>query len=303
MNFFEQQAKTKRQSRRLVFVFILAVIAIVLLVDTVVALVVTQMGIFSGGSNSLTLGQTNPFTTEWIRNNLGLLATSSFITTGFIGASSLYKTLRLSFGGSVVAKEMGGTQITADVRDPLRKRLYNIVEEMAIASGLPMPEVYVLEEEAAINAFAAGSQPSNAVVAVTRGTLEHLNRDELQGVVAHEFSHILNGDMRLNIRIMGILFGILIISIIGRMMMRSSSRRGYISSRRNDGVSYIIFVGMALAAIGWLGLTIGRWVKASISRQREYLADASAVQLIYLLLTLLLKNACLLLIHTLKKVT
>jgi len=281
MNFFEQQAKTKRQSRRLVFVFSLAVIAIVLLVDLIVAVVVTQfLPAFSTGLNSVELGKMNPFSLEWLMANKGMMIASSVITTGFIGASSLYKTVRLSFGGSVVAKDMGGTIVTADATDPLRKRLYNVVEEMAIASGVPMPEVYVLEQEAAINAFAAGSNPANAVVAVTRGTLENLDRDELQGVIAHEFSHILNGDMRLNIRIMGVLFGILIISLIGRTILRGM-RHGRIRSNSREGggaIAAIMLVGVGLTVIGWLGLTIGRMIKAAVSRQREYLADASAVQ-------------------------
>jgi len=278
MNFFEQQAKTKRQSRRLVFVFILAVIAIILLVDVIVAVVLLQMG--NMGSSSMNFASDNAFSLDWLQANAGLLLGSSLITGGFIGASSLYKTIRLSMGGSVVAKDMGGTQITADVTEPLRKRLYNIVEEMSIASGVPMPEVYVLEDEAGINAFAAGSQASNAIVAVTRGTLENLNRDELQGVVAHEFSHILNGDMRLNIRIMGVLFGILVISLIGRAILRGMSRGRIRSNSREGGggIAAIMMIGLALTVVGYLGLTIGRMVKAAVSRQREYLADASAVQ-------------------------
>lgn len=273
MNFFEHQDQAKRQSRRLYFVFALAVIAIILLIDLLVALLVAYIG----ATNS-DLAQMNLFSGQWLQQNAGLMISSSLITGGFIGASSLYKTARLSLGGGRVAKDMGGTLITADVRDPLRKRLYNVVEEMCIASGLPMPEVYVLEQESAINAFAAGSQPSNAVVAVTRGALEQFDRDELQGVIAHEFSHILNGDMRINIRFMGVLFGILIISLIGRTLMRSTRRSRFSMSRDNKGVSAILLTGLALSIIGYIGLTMGRLIKAAVSRQREFLADASAVQ-------------------------
>jgi Zn-dependent protease with chaperone function len=273
MNFFEHQEQAKRQSRRLFVVFAIAVIAIVLMVDLLVA-----FGIIYLGATQSNMAQFNFLSGDWLQQNAGLMMASTFITSGFIGASSLYKTARLGLGGATVAKDMGGTLITADVRDPLRKRLYNVVEEMCIASGLPMPEVYVLEEEAAINAFAAGTQPSNAIVAVTRGALEQFDRDELQGVIAHEFSHILNGDMRINIRFMGVLFGILIISLIGRTLLRSSRSARFSSSRNNNGASAIVLMGGALAVIGYIGLTMGRLIKAAVSRQREFLADASAVE-------------------------
>ena len=272
MNFFEHQDKAKRQSKRLYFIFALAVIGIVLLVDLLVAFAVMYFG-----ATQSNLGQVNLFSGQWLEDNFGIMAASTLITSGFIGASSLYKTVRLGFGGGAVAKDMGGTLVTADNTDPLRKRLYNVIEEMAIASGTPMPEVYVMEHEGAINAFAAGSQPSNAAIAVTRGALEQFDRDELQGVIAHEFSHVLNGDMRINIRLMGVLFGILVISLIGRTILRST-RHNRFSSRDNKGISAVLMIGGALTLIGWIGLTIGRLIKAAVSRQREFLADASAVQ-------------------------
>ncbi len=149
---------------------------------------------------------------------------------------------------------------------------------MAIASGVPVPEIYVLEDEMGINAFAAGYSSGDAAVAVTRGTLEILNRDELQGVIAHEFSHILNGDMRLNIRMMGVLFGIMVIGIIGRMMLRGGYHTGFASSRRSKNAAAIMAIGVALVLLGWIGLFGARLVKAAVSRQREFLADSSAVQ-------------------------
>jgi Zn-dependent protease with chaperone function len=164
---------------------------------------------------------------------------------------------------------MGGTLVSADVRDPLRRRLRNVVEEMAIASGVPVPEIYVLEQEGGINAFAAGFTPSDAAVAVTRGALELLDRDELQGVIGHEFSHILNGDIRL----MGVLFGLLGLSIIGRLILRGGR---HVDSGR--GVAVVMVLGLGLVVLGWIGMFFGRLIKASVSRQREYLADASAVQ-------------------------
>jgi hypothetical protein len=149
---------------------------------------------------------------------------------------------------------------------------------MAIASGVPVPEIYVMEEESGINAFAAGFTPGDAAIAVTRGTLELLEREELQGVIAHEFSHILNGDMRLNIRMMGVLFGILVLGLIGRLIVRGSYHSSIVSSRRKGGSSGIMFIGLGLLILGWIGVFFARIIKAAVSRQREFLADASAVQ-------------------------
>ena len=201
----------------------------------------------------------------------------AFIVTTVIFCATAYKTAALSGGGGRVAKDLGGTQISNDVGDPLRQRLRNVVEEMAIASGVPVPEIYVLEQESGINAFAAGYTPGDAAIAVTRGALEVLDRDELQGVIGHEFSHVLNGDMRLNIRLMGVLFGIMVLSLVGRMMLRGG-RWGAFSSRRNNSASAVMLIGVGLAVFGSIGVFFARIIKASVSRQREYLADASAVQ-------------------------
>ena len=168
--------------------------------------------------------------------------------------------------------------MTGDATDPLRRRLMNVVEEMAIASGVPVPQVYVLEREAGINAFAAGHTPANAAIAVTRGTLVNLNRDELQGVIAHEFSHVLNGDMRLSTRLIGLLFGLTVIAMVARLILRhgprarrrpQGRRRG---RRRHAGRAFIVLI------LGWIGLFFGRLIQAAVSRKRESLADASAIQ-------------------------
>lgn len=207
-----------------------------------------------------------------------VLVATAILATLLIISATIYKTVRLSSGGGRVALDMGGTLVPADVHDPLRQRLRNVVEEMAIASGVPVPEIYVLEEEMSINAFAAGFTPGDAAIAVTRGTLEILDRDELQGVIAHEFSHILNGDMRLNIRLMGVLFGIMVLGIIGRLILRGGFRSGLSSSRRSKNAPVIMIVGLGLAVLGWIGVFLARLVKAAVARQRELLADASAVQ-------------------------
>ncbi|MGI9238262.1 MAG: M48 family metallopeptidase, partial [Woeseiaceae bacterium] len=274
MNFFEAQDRARRTSRRLVGAYIVATIAIVL---AVTALVGVALFNFSQTSYDYAtgLGITSG---DFFADQKAMLIGTAVVTTLFILGASLFKTSVLSAGGGRVATDMGGTLVPADVQDPLRRRLRNVVEEMAIASGVPVPEIYVLEEEIGINAFAAGYTPSDAAVAVTRGTLELLERDELQGVIAHEFSHILNGDMRLNIRLMGVLFGIMVLGLVGRLIVRGGYHRSIVSSRRDRGHPVTLAIGLGLIIVGAIGVFFARIIKAGISRQREHLADASAVQ-------------------------
>jgi Zn-dependent protease with chaperone function len=177
-----------------------------------------------------------------------------------------------------VARLLGGRPIDPNTTDPAERRLLNVVEEMAIAAGLPVPTVYLLDNEEGINAFAAGFTPQDAVLGVTRGTMGLLNREELQGVIAHEFSHIFNGDMSMNLRLMGVLHGILVIALIGYFILRSTMRAA--SSNRKGGAALLALpvLGVALVAIGYVGVFFGRVIKSAVSRQREFLADASAVQ-------------------------
>ncbi len=191
-------------------------------------------------------------------------------TLAVVICGSLYQTAALAKGGSAVAESLGGRPIGVDTTDPDERRLRNVVEEMALASGVPVPSVYVLEDEG-INAFAAGHTPEDAAVAVTHGCMVLLNRDELQGIIGHEFSHILNGDMRLNIRLMGILFGILCLAVIGRLLLYPGGRSG---RDKNP----VMLLGIALIVIGAIGVFFGRLIQAALSRQRELLADASSVQ-------------------------
>ncbi|MBW1831404.1 MAG: M48 family metallopeptidase, partial [Deltaproteobacteria bacterium] len=193
-------------------------------------------------------------------------------TTTVIGLGSLYKTAQLRDGGRAVALSLGGRKVDPDSAKLEERRLLNVVEEMAIASGVPVPEVYVLDRESGINAFAAGNTTSDAVIGVTHGTLQRLRRDELQGVIAHEFSHILNGDSRINIRAIGLLHGIFLLALIGRFLIHGSMR-----SRRKNGGG-VALLGLGLLAIGSIGVFFGRMIQSSVSRQREFLADASAVQ-------------------------
>lgn len=277
MNFFEHQEKARRQSRWIIFAFIGVALLIIAAVDLIVLSVFALQGPIISGTAAITQsGVHNILSPQlWVANSEILLG-SSLATGGVIGLASLGKIASLRSGGGKVAKDMGGVLVTPDVKDPLRRRLYNVVEEIALASGVPVPEVFVMENEPAINAFAAGYSPADAAIAVTQGTLEKLNRSELQGVVAHEFSHIFNGDMRINIRMMGVIFGIMVLAILGRKFLHSSRYR--VSSSRDNGGSAIVFIGMALMLVGYIGLFFARWMKSALSRQREYLADASAVQ-------------------------
>lgn len=195
-----------------------------------------------------------------------------------IFGGSLYKTMSLSGGGANVAEMLGGRLVSQSTSDIQERQLLNVVEEMAIASGSPIPRVYLLDE-VSINAFAAGQSPATAVIGITRGTLTRLNREELQAVIAHEFSHIFNGDMRLNIRLIGLLHGILLIGMIGYFILRSIRFSGRSRNKKGGGgIAAILALGAGLMVIGYAGTFFGQWIKAVVSRQREYLADASAVQ-------------------------
>jgi len=265
LNFFDAQDNARRVTRRLLIAYVLATALIVAGVSAITGAALWQFGNFNPSA----------VPASFQGDLIGVMIVAAVLTTLLILGSTLYKVARLSSGGGKVAVDMGGTLVAPDVQDPLRRRLRNVVEEMAIASGVPVPEIYVLEEEAGINAFAAGYTPGDAAVAVTRGALELLDRDELQGVIAHEFSHILNGDMRLNIRLMGVLFGIMVLGLIGRVILRGSHHAG---GRRGKGAPVVLLIGLGLTVLGWIGVLFARLIKASVSRQREYLADASAVQ-------------------------
>src|SRR5205814_5272422 len=191
-------------------------------------------------------------------------ATGAIVTVGLIAVVSLWNIVGLAGGGAKVAKMLGARKVASDTRDPLERRFLNIVEEMAIASGVRVPEAWVMEGERGINAFAAGWTVSGAVVAVTRGTLEQLTRDELQGVIGHEFSHILNGDMGLNIRMIGVLAGIVAIGSIGAFLMRMAAEADDIRA-----AAPLLALGLALFLIGYTGLFFARLITAAVSRQRE----------------------------------
>ncbi|HHH89125.1 MAG TPA: heat-shock protein HtpX, partial [Aliiroseovarius sp.] len=271
MDFFQHQDQARRQTALLVLFFSLAVISLVVLTNL---LVMFLFGFIDSQTlNSPDLGGAFLARFDW-QTFFGIGA----VVIAVILLGSLYKIHSLSRGGDAVAEMLGGQRIVDGSGDLDRQKVLNVVEEMAIASGTPVPPVYLIDEDG-INAFAAGFSPGDAVIGVTRGCIRQLNREQLQGVIAHEFSHILNGDMRLNIRLMGILHGILILGLIGYFLLRGGSHRHYYQrSSRNSGSGAILGLGLGLVVIGYTGTFFGNLIKAAVSRQREFLADASAVQ-------------------------
>jgi Zn-dependent protease with chaperone function len=256
-NFFQQQDSARRKTSQLVVYFVLAILILIALVYGLLL----ALSMHSAREP-----------VSWWQPELLLLAAPGVGL--LVGGASAFKVAQLGSGGQAVALMMGGEEVPGTTTDARQKRLLNVVEEMALAAGVPVPPVYVLEEPG-INAFAAGYAPGDAVVAVSQGCLNYLTRDELQGVVAHEFSHILNGDMRLNIRLIGLIFGIMALSIMGRMLMFASGGR---SSGRNDSRGGLMLLGLGVFVLGLVGAFFGRLIMAAVSRQREYLADANAVQ-------------------------
>jgi Zn-dependent protease with chaperone function len=263
LNFFAAQDHARRSTRRLVMLYLLAAVAIVISVSAVIGFAVT-------------FNQQSPDLGTRVANNIEVFSGAAILALLVIAGATIEKIVRLRSGGGRVAQGLGATLVPESSIDLSHQRLRNVVEEMAIASGVPVPEIYVLEHEHGINAFAAGYAPEDAAVAVTRGALEVLTREELQGVIAHEFSHVLNGDMRLNIRLMGVLSGIVFLTIIGRKVLFNMR---YLRGRDSAKLALPgLAIGFGLIVIGGLGVFFARIIKASVSRQREYLADASAVQ-------------------------
>jgi Zn-dependent protease with chaperone function/uncharacterized tellurite resistance protein B-like protein len=268
MNFYEHQDLARKQTKRLLIIFAIALIGLIILTAYVVAGVGYILGLHNARFETYQTGQSiwsiSSQVFDW--QYLGLIALG---VLSVVFMASLFRMMQLSAGGKVIAEQLGGRLINANPRDAFERKLLNVVEEMAIASGTSVPSVYVMDEMG-INAFAAGFQSADAVIGVTRGAIECLDREELQGVIAHEFSHILNGDMRLNLRLIGMIYGIIVIANTGRYLMYA---RG---SNRDRGKT--VSIGIALMLLGYLGIFFGNLIKAAISRQREFLADASAVQ-------------------------
>ena len=261
MNFFEAQDKARRNTWLLVLLFTGALLGLCALLYF--------------AAHWATLGAPpNPQTV-----NYGLLTDVAVGVLALVSVGTIYKILTLAAGGgAAVAQSMGGKLIPAATRNPGEKQLLNIVGEMAIAAGCPKPQVYLIPDEN-INAFAAGTKIGGAVIGVTRGALAHFSRAEMQGVIAHEFSHIMNGDMKLNLRLIGIIHGVMLLSYIGYFLLRSSFYTSFASSSRNNGAAAALpLAGLALLVAGSAGAFFGGLIRSAVSRQREFLADAAAVQ-------------------------
>jgi Zn-dependent protease with chaperone function len=255
VNFFELQEAAQRSSRLLMLLFLVAIVSTIILANLAIYLILKfqSMGTFQ------------------FDQTLALEIAIGVVVLVLLG--SLYRIYSLKRGGEAIAAALGGHLVINGGENDFERRLIHVVEEMAIASGLPVPPVYLIHEDG-INAFAAGHGSGDAVIGITQGAILNLTRDQLQGVVAHEFSHILNGDMRLNIRLVGVLHGLLMLAIVGRLMLEAKPG----VARRSSAAFPVMFLGMSLFLIGYMGKFFGDLIKAAVSRQREFLADASAVQ-------------------------
>lgn len=262
-NFFERQDKARRATHWLVVWFALAVLG-------------TAVAIYAVAIAALIYADILPSGSYWEPE---IFAYAFGGTLLLVGGASFFKSLELGgSSGEMIARELGGVAVNPNATEADRRRLVNVVQEMSIASGVPMPKIFILEREKSINAFAAGTRIENAAIAVSRGALDKLTRDELQAVVGHEFSHILNGDMRLNVKLIGWIFGLVVLALVGRILMQSAMLSGSSRSRKNDGGQALVIIGLAVLIIGSISQFFASIIQAAISRHRERLADASATQ-------------------------
>jgi Zn-dependent protease with chaperone function len=252
VDFFDRQHAARGTTLRLVGLFVVAIIGIVVAIDLVVLI-----------ATSATLGGFS----------LGWLIFASIVSLLIIAGGTLSKMAQLRAGGAAIALSMGGVPIDPTTTDPQLRRFVNVVEEMSIASGVPMPRLFVMPQEGGINAFAAGYGPSDAAITVTGGALQQLNRDELQGVIGHEFSHILNGDMRMNVRLIGLVAGLLVLGLVGLRILQFSG-----GGKKDKNAGIILIFGLAALILGFVGQFFAGMIKAAVARQREWLADASSIQ-------------------------
>ena len=289
MDFFGHQDQARKRTKQLVLLFGLALLTLIFLTNLMVAAFLWgNPDVFPNVGKNIH----NPSLLDIFHYmSWQAWAVISAVVCSFVGLAYLYKSIKLSGGGASIAQSLGGRLLHPDTEDFYERRLLNIVEEMAIASGMPVPQVYLMDEEIGINAFAAGFQPSDAVIGVTKGCLTKLSRLQLQGVIGHEFSHILNGDMRMNMRLIAILFGILCIGILGRFILQAGARHSVYSRGRSKGSIFtssssgkkeggvpLFLIGLGFMVLGYSGVFFGKLIQSAVSRQREYLADASAVQ-------------------------
>lgn len=280
MDFFAHQDRARKLTRWLVFYYVLAVLLVLIALnlifigvfETIVIPAYVDEDAIQQGRDVALLAQV----IAWV---------TGIATLVIVGGTGVRLSQVSSMTGGQVAESFGGRQILPGTTNFQEKQLLNIIEEMSIAAGIAVPQVFVLEGEESLNAFAAGWSENEAAVAVTQGSLNYLNRDELQGLIAHEFSHILNGDMKLDMRLVGVVFGLELIFLIGwfifRIILNGSSLRvsnDDDNKKGGGGIIVILLIALAVAVIGLIGKTAADIIRAAISRQKEYLADASAVQ-------------------------
>lgn len=272
MNFWEHQEDARRRTKRLIALYVALLLLLALLAGfafDVIWLAFVQETGFTHSSSAISLfAQPELY--------LGALA-----LLGLVGLLCLFSPASLSSGGRSVAESLRCTLVPPQAVNSGQRRLLNVVEEMALASGTPVPPVYILENEPGINAFAAGCTINDAVIGVTQGAVDNLTRDELQAVIAHEFSHICNGDMKLDLRFAQLLFGLMCLSDFSGAVLRGVSRSSSGRSRNRDGGKAVAIL-MMLALVVWLAgvvmAFVGNIIQAAVNRQREFLADASSVQ-------------------------
>lgn len=265
-DFFERQEKARRATRRLVFWFAFGLAGTAAAVYFLVIFALKASGCYDASSASL-----------WDPKTAACVFAGTLMV---VGGASLVKSREFgSSAGADVARQLGGREVSPDASRPDERRLINVVQEMSLASGVPVPRIFILENERGINAFAAGTSADRAAVAVSRGALDKLSRDELQAVVGHEFSHILNGDMQLNIRLVGWIFGLIVISLLGQILLRAGAFSPRTRSRDGkNAAALVLLIGVGLLAIGFISQIFAQIIQAAISRHRERLADASATQ-------------------------
>ena len=273
MNFFEQQDKARSKTARLVIMFLAGIIGL-----AIIAFVAVFMGYI------LLIG--DGYYVEEEAFSIALTFTIVFVIILLLATWIKISQLRRG-GGPQVAKELGGILLEEGNLDKIEqvsqhklKVLMNINKEMALASGVPVPNLYLIDDEG-VNAFAAGYTPLNSVIGVTSGAVNSLNREELQGVIAHEYSHILNGDVKINLRFAGILFGLTVIYYIGEFLLRIIGRgtRSRSSKKRGGSIGgVIVVIAIVCFVIGLIGRLFANIIGSLVSKQREFLADASAVQ-------------------------
>ncbi len=281
INFRKRQASARKRTCLLSFLFVLGVAAVGVSIWPVIVVCATLyiwasslVIIFEGVSETTKMMKWGAeFFCDW-RSNPDAILIAAIIGVVAICGGTLRKIFELKRRGACgVAEKLGGTRIDRRASDLNERRFYDVVEETALAFGVPVPAVYVLRDEDGINACAIGGDLETSAVAATAGAIRLLTRDELQGVVAHEFAHLVNGDVKINMRLLGVLFGIQILVVAGLVGLKIEEKW----NTADKGIS-LEFVWWALILSGMVGGFVAGLIRAAISRQREFLADATAAR-------------------------